>query len=243
MSISRDGREIYKTNTPGTGDGQGNYRGTYSLGNIGFNASSTDKNGYRQVYTVSVKAKNGTSGTWSYDSFLLYVVLSQVYHAVQYARVAVYQQADPLLQSARFFQAEHWWHYELSQYRPRDGQDYDFIEDAKQYALYRTAEYLYAADHTKYRLRPESLPWFFLAGLYRLGDRGAECAVLTREAEGDAASIHGRMPVTFAPEDAALWLDPDADPAALLAEPPIPALCSAEPDQSAQISLWQALEG
>lgn len=73
MSISRDGREIYKTNTPGTGDGQGNYRGTYSLGNIGFNASSTDKNGYRQVYTVSVKAKNGTSGTWSYDSFLLYV--------------------------------------------------------------------------------------------------------------------------------------------------------------------------
>ncbi len=99
------------------------------------------------------------------------------------------------------------------------------------------------ADHTKYRLRPESLPWFFLAGLYRLGDHGAECAVLTREAEGDAASIHGRMPVTFAPEDAALWLDPDADPAALLAEPPIPALCSAEPDQSAQISLWQALEG
>ena len=99
------------------------------------------------------------------------------------------------------------------------------------------------ADHTKYRLRPESLPWFFLAGLYRLGDHGAECAVLTREAEGDAASIHGRMPVTFAPEDAALWLDPDADPAALLAEPPIPALCSAEPDRSAQISLWQALEG
>ncbi|MBO4497203.1 MAG: hypothetical protein J5739_03255 [Lachnospiraceae bacterium] len=73
MSIAKDGREIYKTNNPGTGDGQGNYRGTYSLSNIGFNASSTDKNGYRQIYTVSVKAKNGTSGTWSYDSFLLYV--------------------------------------------------------------------------------------------------------------------------------------------------------------------------
>ena len=75
------------------------------------------------------------------------------------------------------------------------------------------------------------------------GDAARVAAVLTREAEGDAASIHGRMPVTFAPEDAALWLDPDADPAALLAEPPIPALCSAEPNQSAQISLWQALEG
>lgn len=73
MSIAKNGAEIYKTNDPGTGDGQGNYRGTYTLGSLGFSASSTDKNGYRQVYTVSVKAKNGTSGTWSYDSFLLYV--------------------------------------------------------------------------------------------------------------------------------------------------------------------------
>ena len=73
MSIAKDGTEIYRTNNPGTGDGQGNYRGTYTISNIGFNASNTDKNGYRQIYTVSVKAKNGTSGTWSYDSFLFYV--------------------------------------------------------------------------------------------------------------------------------------------------------------------------
>ena len=73
MSIAKNGTEIYKTNNPGVGDGQGNYRGTYTLGSLGFNASASDKNGYRQVYTVSVKAKNGSSGTWSYDSFLLYV--------------------------------------------------------------------------------------------------------------------------------------------------------------------------
>ena len=73
MSIVRDGAEICRINDPGTEYGQGNYRGTYTLENIGFNGTGAGKNGYRQIYTVSVKAKNGSSGTWSYDSFLLYV--------------------------------------------------------------------------------------------------------------------------------------------------------------------------
>jgi len=40
-------------------------------------------------------------------------------------------------------------------------------------------------------------------------------AILTRDATPDIAHLHDRMPVVLAPEDYAIWLDPDADRGAL----------------------------
>lgn len=51
----------------------GSYSGTYSLPITDVTASSDDPTSYREVYTVTIQAKNGTDSTWSYDSFLLYV--------------------------------------------------------------------------------------------------------------------------------------------------------------------------
>ncbi len=47
--------------------------GSYTLNIPAFTADSSDSTGYRQVYTVTVQARNGEDSTWSYDSFLLYV--------------------------------------------------------------------------------------------------------------------------------------------------------------------------
>jgi putative SOS response-associated peptidase YedK len=46
------------------------------------------------------------------------------------------------------------------------------------------------------------------------------CAVLTRDAVGQLAGIHDRMPVLFGPDQWSAWLDPDQeDVAGLLVEP------------------------
>ena len=79
LSIRKNGTEIVTDQSvmhnPGTevAYGNGRYTGSFVLRDLGFTASDTDKNGYRQIYDVSVKAKNGTDSTWSSDSFILYV--------------------------------------------------------------------------------------------------------------------------------------------------------------------------
>ena len=55
-------------------------------------------------------------------------------------------------------------------------------------------------ERTKYRIAPEDAGRYFLAGLYRMEERGPACAVLTAEAAPEIAFIHDRMPVIL-PED------------------------------------------
>ena len=61
---------------------------------------------------------------------------------------------------------------------------------------------------------------FAFAGLWERWERGEEpvesCTLITTEANGVVAPVHGRMPVILKPEDYARWLDPgERRPAAL----------------------------
>lgn len=49
------------------------YEGTYLFTPDDVKASADDSQSYRDIYTVTVKAKNGADSTWSSDSFVLYV--------------------------------------------------------------------------------------------------------------------------------------------------------------------------
>ncbi|MCQ2463807.1 MAG: hypothetical protein MJ177_10495 [Clostridia bacterium] len=49
------------------------YEGEYLFKPDDVKASAVDSQSYRDIYTVTVKAKNGTDSTWSNDSFVLYV--------------------------------------------------------------------------------------------------------------------------------------------------------------------------
>ncbi|MEG1579359.1 MAG: hypothetical protein RR336_11400, partial [Oscillospiraceae bacterium] len=51
----------------------GAYTGSYSLSDLEVTANPDVPTSYRDVYTVTIQAKNGNASTWSYDSFLLYV--------------------------------------------------------------------------------------------------------------------------------------------------------------------------
>lgn len=69
-------------------------------------------------------------------------------------------------------------------------------------------------------IRPADAPLFGFAGIYTLhpgakGEAGT-VAILTTGAGASTRAIHDRMPVILRPEDFARWLDPAADPAALL---------------------------
>ncbi len=68
-----DGETVANIASPGTGSGNGSYTGSYTLTIDDVIADASDSSSYRQLYTVSLAAKNGTDSTWSYDSFLLYV--------------------------------------------------------------------------------------------------------------------------------------------------------------------------
>ena len=85
------------------------------------------------------------------DPTLLYAVLTQVYHSVQFARIQAYQQVAPDLREARFFRYEQVWYYEICHYQEDARQDCSFTNEAEEYAIYRAAEYLYEADHGEYR--------------------------------------------------------------------------------------------
>lgn len=71
----------------------------------------------------------------------------------------------------------------------------------------------------KFALAPANGEGCYLAGLYRYEtDRRVPAfVVLTRAAERDIAFLHSRMPVLLGAEDSEHWLDPQADPQALLA--------------------------
>jgi putative SOS response-associated peptidase YedK len=68
--------------------------------------------------------------------------------------------------------------------------------------------------------RPDGRP-FAMAGLWDRWRRGDEeivsCTILTTTPSAVVAPLHDRMPVLLPPEERELWLDPAADPAALLA--------------------------
>lgn len=51
----------------------GTAKGSYTINFGDIKADPSDPTSYRDVYTVTVQAKNGTDSTWSYDSFVLYV--------------------------------------------------------------------------------------------------------------------------------------------------------------------------
>lgn len=77
FQILKDGQTdpVATVKDPGAsqGEGGGSYAGSFALDNINVEANPTDPTSYRDVYTVTVQAKNGSDSTWSYDSFVLYV--------------------------------------------------------------------------------------------------------------------------------------------------------------------------
>jgi len=72
LQVSRNDVNVYTDVTLDLSElSNGAASGTYPLPIK--NISSSDPSGYRDVYTVTLQAKNGAHSTWSYDSFLLYV--------------------------------------------------------------------------------------------------------------------------------------------------------------------------
>nr|MCR4804193.1 hypothetical protein [Clostridia bacterium] len=70
---SGDSEPVAVINDPGTYREGGAYTGSYTLHISDFEANTNDPTSFRQIYTVTIRAKNGKDSTWSYDSFLLYV--------------------------------------------------------------------------------------------------------------------------------------------------------------------------
>ncbi len=70
--VTKDGTAVKEIASPGDATDNGTYTGSFDLPIDSITAGG-DPTSYRQVYTVTVQAKNGTDSTWSYDSFLLYV--------------------------------------------------------------------------------------------------------------------------------------------------------------------------
>ena len=68
----------------------------------------------------------------------------------------------------------------------------------------------------KYAIRPPEGDVFYMAGIYRIARDGPEFAILTREAGGDIAFIHSRMPVILPRELMEDWIDPRIDASELL---------------------------
>ena len=58
----------------------------------------------------------------------------------------------------------------------------------------------------KYRFSLPGAPLMYLAGLYRLRPEEMEFTILTREAAGEQAAFHSRMPVILPEDAAAAWL-------------------------------------
>ena len=81
------------------------------------------------------------------DIDLLDTVLHEVYHSVEYCRVAAYEQVSPELQASRIFQAESIWRAEFQQ-TPESGSEEYFNQSiekaARQYAIERSTDYLVA---------------------------------------------------------------------------------------------------
>ncbi len=73
LYITKNDECVYESfNTPGTGV-NGSYTGKYTLKLADVKTSKDEPTSYRDIYTVSIQAKNGSDSTWSYDSYVLYV--------------------------------------------------------------------------------------------------------------------------------------------------------------------------
>ena len=79
MLITKGNTDLAPITDPGAeqGVGKGSYTGSYTLDIPDVVASESDPTSYREVYTVTIKAKNGADSTWSHDSFMLYVYDTQ----------------------------------------------------------------------------------------------------------------------------------------------------------------------
>ena len=75
---------------------------------------------------------------------------------------------------------------------------------------------------TRWRFTEAGRDWFCLAGLWRPAEEGwpDSFTMLTMEPGPDVAPYHDRQVVVLPRERWAAWLDPDADPAALLVPGP-----------------------
>lgn len=72
--VNSKGKEIAReTDLKKLTEEDGKLSGKYTLEIPKVELNKEDKESYRDVYTVALKAKNGTDANWSYDSFLLYV--------------------------------------------------------------------------------------------------------------------------------------------------------------------------
>ena len=68
----------------------------------------------------------------------------------------------------------------------------------------------------KYVIQPDGDVMTWLCGLYRIADGFPEFVILTRTPVGEIAKIHDRMPVILPEDRIDEWIDPFADPSALL---------------------------
>jgi putative SOS response-associated peptidase YedK len=67
-----------------------------------------------------------------------------------------------------------------------------------------------------YRIGSKEGQFTYLCGLYRNEDGLPAFTVLTREPEGELASIHDRMPLILPEKDIEKWIDPGQSPELLL---------------------------
>ena len=91
----------------------------------------------------------------------------------------------------------------------------------------------------KFRFWPEGRPVMYMAGLYRFepGDPLPAFTILTRQAEGNIADIHDRMPVILKAEQLDLWLDQGLNPQFIIDhEPPVLA-CQPEGPFQTQLTI------
>lgn len=73
LLITRGSEEVAKITEPGEVYDGVNYRGSCTLNVADVQIDDSDPTSFRDVYTVTVRAMAGNNGTWSNDSFLLYV--------------------------------------------------------------------------------------------------------------------------------------------------------------------------
>lgn len=66
-------------------------------------------------------------------------------------------------------------------------------------------------EKQKYRLFPEGMEGFYLAGIYRLEGREPVFSILTRSPKEEIAFIHDRMPVIIPEEVSSDWMNPKYD--------------------------------
>lgn len=72
LYITRNNESVLDLTDPGTGT-NGSYSGTVALPLTPVTATPDNPTSYRDTYTVTLQAKNGSDSTWSYASYVFYV--------------------------------------------------------------------------------------------------------------------------------------------------------------------------